>query len=149
MLRTITNGAIAALAALALSGLWANAAGAQPAGVRAVDHPEIGRHLVNANGITIYFNDRDGAAAPSCTGDCAENWPPFAPAAAEAAAGNFSIIERKDGLQQWAYQNVPMYMFHEDEALGDIKGNLVRNDWRAFRPCFGMQPCAEFDLPGG
>ena len=145
MLRLITNGAIAALAVLALIGLWAVTAVAQPAGVRAENHAELGAILVNAKGITIYFNDRDGANDPSCTGKCAEKWPPFAPAAGEAAGGSFSIIERDDDLKQWAYQNVPMYRFVEDEQLGDIKGNLIDNDWRAFRPCFGAAPCPAFD----
>ncbi len=145
MLRLITNGAIAALTALVLSGMLATTASAQPAGVRVENNPELGAILVNANGMTIYFNDRDGASLPSCTGDCAEKWPPFAPAAGESPNATFSIIEREDGLQQWAYQKVPMYLFHEDEALGDIKGNLIANDWRTFRPCFGAQPCTEFD----
>ncbi len=150
MLRSITNGAVAALTALALSGLWATTAGAQPAGLSVADNPEIGRHMVDANGMTIYIweddvVDANGMAVSMCTGGCAERWPPFQPAAGEAASDTLSIIEREDGMKQWAYQNVPLYHFADDEAPGDIEGFGVANDWWSFRPCFGAQPCAEFD----
>ena len=82
MLRSITNGAIAALAALALSGLWAMTASAQPAGLSKVQNAKIGGHVVDPKGMTIYIWEDDvvdaaGVAVSMCTGGCAENWPPL------------------------------------------------------------------------
>ena len=150
MLRPITKVAIAALAALALSGLWASSAAAQPAGVQAMANAEVGLIGVTANGMTLYFNDRQtnvgGVPVSNCTGDCLDAWPAFSPMAGETPGGDYTIVEREDGIRQWAYQSVLLYTFAED-AAGDTKGHLVNNDWRVLRPCLGGMPCPGF-APG-
>ena len=89
--------------------------------------------------------DANGVAVSMCVGACAAAWPPFSPVAGESPSGDFSIIEREDGMQQWTYSNVPLYRFAQDEEAGDIKGYGVANDWWAFRPCLGGVPCPAFD----
>jgi len=49
-------------------------------------------------------------------------WTPvYAPGAARET-GDFSIIAREDGTQQWAYKNKPLFTFKGDYSPGDING---------------------------
>lgn len=61
---------------------------------------------------------------PSCT----DLWPPvFAPADA-APVGEWSIVERRDGRQQWAYEEQPLYTSVRDEQPGDTYGGTRRSN---------------------
>nr|WP_298728609.1 hypothetical protein [uncultured Steroidobacter sp.] len=59
---------------------------------------------------------------PSCT----DLWPPvLAPQGAEKV-GKWSIIERKDGTKQWAYDEEPLYTSVLDRQPGDVLGGTSR-----------------------
>ncbi len=60
----------------------------------------------------------DVDARPSCI----DYWPPvYAPADAKPV-GSFTVVTRKDGKTQWAYEGYALYTSHLDERPGDVRG---------------------------
>lgn len=58
---------------------------------------------------------------------CTALWPPvLAPADAEPV-GEWTVIERRDGLRQWAYDEQPLYTSVRDRVPGDALGGSVRD----------------------
>lgn len=92
--------------------------------------------LVNPAGMTLYTFDRDAAGSGKsvCNGPCATNWPPLAAAAGAKGSGDWSVITRDDGAQQWAYKGKPLYTWIKDTKPGDRTGDGVNNVWRLARP---------------
>ena len=96
---------------------------------------------VDKDGFTLYTfeNDRndtdeDGAGDSDCNGGCAEIWPPLFAEKGSTALGEFSIIARDDGNDQWAYKGLPLYFFANDAAAGDTNGEAVNDIWYVARP---------------
>ena len=79
---------------------------------------------------------------------CAQVWRPFTAPPSAKAIGKWSIIQRKDGGRQWAYDDLPVYTFHLDEQPGDVLGaradKLILDAPAARRPV-GPPP----DVPSG
>ncbi|HTU70829.1 MAG TPA: hypothetical protein VMF11_10980 [Candidatus Baltobacteraceae bacterium] len=93
-----------------------------------------GGALVDAKGMTLYVFAKDTAATSNCTGKCAIIWPPLLAPSGATASGKFSIITRKDGTKQWAYNGMPLYLFSKDTAPGQQKGNGIKGVWKVARP---------------
>lgn len=55
---------------------------------------------------------------PSCT----EVWPPVIPSEGAEEVGGWTIIERQDGVPQWAYGGYPLYTSILDKQPGDVNG---------------------------
>lgn len=53
---------------------------------------------------------------------CVQHWPPLAAPAGAAPVGNFTIIKRADGIDQWAYRGYPLYLSHRDSMPGETNG---------------------------
>jgi predicted lipoprotein with Yx(FWY)xxD motif len=92
--------------------------------------------LTNSAGMTLYTFDRDaaGSGKSACNGPCAANWPPLMAAAGAKAAGDYTIVTRDDGSQQWAYKGKPLYVWSKDAKPGDRTGDGFNNAWRVARP---------------
>lgn len=97
-----------------------------------------GAFLVDANGMSLYLFLADhGAAAPTCTGDCATNWPPLIVAGADAqpTVGDgvdpdlLGTIKRDDGTFQVTYAGYPLYHYAKDTKAGDVNGQGVGGKW--------------------
>jgi predicted lipoprotein with Yx(FWY)xxD motif len=43
--------------------------------------------------------------------------------------GDFTVVRRDDGLQQWAYKGKPLYTFAGDAISGDAKGHRLDDTW--------------------
>jgi predicted lipoprotein with Yx(FWY)xxD motif len=60
-------------------------------------------------------------------------WPPFLAAEGAAAEGEWTLVDvtDKDGAKKkmWAYEGMPLYLYFEDKAQGDIKGDGVGGVW--------------------
>lgn len=120
--------ALGALAAL----LFATAAFAEgPAKV--VDTAK-GKVFADAKGMTLYYFDKDGMGASNCYDKCAKNWPPLKAGAYDKAMGEWTIIKRKDGSMQWAYDGKPVYLWVKDMKPGDTTGDGVGGVWHAAKP---------------
>ena len=85
--------------------------------------------LTDANGMTLYTWDNDETGVTNCYDQCATNWPPLIATDGAAAEGDFTLVERTDGTQMWAYQGEPLYLWVKDEAPGDTTGDGVGGTW--------------------
>jgi predicted lipoprotein with Yx(FWY)xxD motif len=93
-----------------------------------------GSRLMTADGMSLYVFDKDSAEKSNCYGDCAAEWPPMTAAAnASPSTPSLSVIRRKDGTSQWAWMGRPLYLFDEDLAPGDMKGDGYSPDWHLAR----------------
>ena len=57
---------------------------------------------------------------------CVDMWAPVLVAAGSKPVGAWSIVARKDGTQQWAYDEHPLYTSNLDHAPGDVMGGMAR-----------------------
>jgi predicted lipoprotein with Yx(FWY)xxD motif len=123
-----------------------------PQGITLIQHGA-GWTLVTADGKSIYTYEKDksqpgkstcnGAEKPSAPQvekeksdpACETLWPPVVASSPAANFGNWSIVERHDGVKQWAYNGQPLYTFAQDPYAGATFGDGVQNLWYlAMRP---------------
>ncbi|MGH6624435.1 MAG: COG4315 family predicted lipoprotein, partial [Burkholderiaceae bacterium] len=78
--------------------------------------------LTSKDGRTLYTFDKDQSGTSNCAGGCIVAWPAFTVANSALAGGDFSIITRADGVQQWAFKGMPLYFFAADAKPGDANG---------------------------
>lgn len=97
----------------------------------------VGIVLVGPNGMTLYIYDRDEPGVTNCYNQCAVNWPPFLVEDAAMADENWTIVDRTDGTQMWAYMGMPLYYWINDTAPGDATGDGVGDVWHVV-PVDGM-----------
>ena len=88
-----------------------------------------GEVLTDAKGMTLYTFDKDAGGTSACYDTCATKWPPLAAAAGAAAEGKYTLIDRKDGSKQWAYDGHPLYLWQKDKKPGDMTGDGVGKVW--------------------
>lgn len=88
-----------------------------------------GDHYVNKDGMTLYSFDKDSAGVSTCYDTCAVNWPPLLADAGAKAKDGFTLVKRKDGSMQWAYDGKPMYLYIKDKKAGDKTGDGVGGTW--------------------
>ena len=58
---------------------------------------------------------------------CAEVWPPVLASTADKPVGKWSLVDRKNGAKQWAYDGYPLYTSVLDERPGDTRGHGGRS----------------------
>lgn len=92
--------------------------------------------LVGPDGRTLYTFTKDsaGSGASACYQQCATNWPPLPVASGAKPIGDFSIVQRTDNTQQWAYKGWPLYYFAKDSQAGDKRGDGVGGVWKLAKP---------------
>ncbi|MFN3974496.1 MAG: hypothetical protein ACK4K2_04380 [Dehalococcoidia bacterium] len=112
-----------------------------PAGTRVEvsPHAQLGNILTDAQGRTLYLFTLDSPNTTTCTGACAQNWPPLLTAAAPVAGERVNpallgTIRRPEGSTQVTYNGWPLYYFVADRAPGDAKGQGVRGVWFVVSP---------------
>ncbi|WP_025915964.1 hypothetical protein [Herminiimonas sp. CN] len=124
----IIRSGFSVLTAALLAGSASMAAAQMP--VRAADGM-----LTNAAGMTLYTFDKDAANSgkSACNGPCAANWPPLLAQPADQASGDYSIIMRDDGQQQWAFKGKPLHQWSRDQKPGDKSGDGFNSVWHIVR----------------
>ncbi len=118
----------------------ATSADAGTATLEVAESADVGAHLVDTEGRTLYsfLNDSPGVAA--CSGDCATNWPPATveegeqPTGGDGVTGEISTLERGDGSLQLTVEGWPLYRYAADQAAGDTTGEGVGGVWFVARP---------------
>ena len=90
--------------------------------------------LVDAKGMSLYTFDKDTGSESTCYDTCAQMWPPFAAPDDADESEKFTVVERKDGTKQWAYEGKPLYFWINDVDPGERTGDGVEGVWRLARP---------------
>lgn len=85
--------------------------------------------ITDANKMTLYVFDKDAQGVSECYDSCAENWPPYLGAAGDEMGSGWTLVERKDGAMQWAYDGKPVYYFAGDQKPGDAMGDGKNGVW--------------------
>ncbi len=85
--------------------------------------------LTDAKGMTLYTFDKDTTGQSNCYEGCAAKWPPLLAADGATAEGDYTLVTRKDGAMQWAYDGKPLYLWIDDVAPADTTGDGVGGVW--------------------
>jgi predicted lipoprotein with Yx(FWY)xxD motif len=99
----------------------------------------LGMVLVASNGHTLYELDKDTPTMAMCTGGCAGLWPPLTATGTPTGgtgvdATKLTILTGPNGMQV-VYAGHPLYMFSQDSAPGDVKGQgFAGNIWHVVSP---------------
>ncbi|MEV7094417.1 SCO0930 family lipoprotein [Amycolatopsis sp. NPDC051045] len=97
----------------------------------------LGAVLADAEGHTLYRYAKD-TTEPTCTGACAEAWPPLVSDVPALAAGVDSrlvgLVTRPDGRKQVTVGGRPVYRYAKDTGTGVALGRDVSADWAAITP---------------
>lgn len=102
----------------------------------ALGDTSLGDVLVDGDGMTLYLFTKDTGGTSTCSGGCADTWPPLtvdgAPTAGEGVDGDeLGTIERDDGTTQVTYHGMPLYLYAADAEPGDVAGQGVGGVWFA------------------
>jgi len=92
----------------------------------------LGPMIVDSRGLTLYLFEADTGNASTCSGACAQTWPPLltkgAPQAGNgAAAGQLGTTARPDGTKQVTYAGHPVYYYAGDTKPGDTSGEGINS----------------------
>jgi predicted lipoprotein with Yx(FWY)xxD motif len=91
--------------------------------------------LTDSEGLTLYYFRKDEPGASNCNDPCSDTWPPV-PAdedidTSALDASRLGSVTRDDGTEQLAYDGLPLYLFKDDVAPGDVRGQGVSGAWFA------------------
>jgi predicted lipoprotein with Yx(FWY)xxD motif len=80
--------------------------------------------------MTVYMFAADTGSSPTCTGACAEVWPPVTSAAGarasgQALAGELGTVARSGGTMQITYKGHPLYYYRADTTSAEVSGQDV------------------------
>jgi predicted lipoprotein with Yx(FWY)xxD motif len=113
------------------------------------NNPKLGKIIVDSKGNTLYYfeKDKQNSGASTCSGACAQVWPPYTasgkPQASKgAAASKLGTIKRSDGTTEVTYNGWPLYTYAGDKKPGDTNGNDFSQfgaQWYALTPA-GVKP---------
>jgi predicted lipoprotein with Yx(FWY)xxD motif len=86
-----------------------------------------GKFLVGAGGRAIYLWDADKSSMSTCTGACAQAWPPVLTKGTPKGTGGVKASElgtskRSDGTTQVTYNGHPLYYYVGDTTAGSTTG---------------------------
>lgn len=79
--------------------------------------------FADARGRTLYTYDKDEPGKSNCVAECAERFNPVIALEGARVFGEWSLVKREDGAQQWAWRSQPLYTYREDADPGSVFGN--------------------------
>jgi predicted lipoprotein with Yx(FWY)xxD motif len=87
----------------------------------------LGTFLVDAKGRTLYLWNADKGSMSTCTGACAQAWPPLTTTGTPKASGAvksslLGTTKRSDGSREVTYAGHPLYTFAGDTQPGQTTG---------------------------
>lgn len=92
---------------------------------------DLGDHLVDAEGNTLYISTDDEDGVSNCGPECARIWQPVegdATVFGDLDEALIGTVDREDGTTQVTYDGAPLYRFVSDQA-GDARGHGVNGTW--------------------
>jgi predicted lipoprotein with Yx(FWY)xxD motif len=99
-----------------------------PLGIKVQEVADANGHaLTDEKGMPLYAFAGDlKKGEPSCgEAPCLHKWKPFAAPLLAVAIGDFTVINRADGVRQWAFKGEPLYTWSADVEIGDARGRTV------------------------
>jgi predicted lipoprotein with Yx(FWY)xxD motif len=98
----------------------------------------LGTILQNSKGFTLYQLTTDSSSMSSCSGGCAQTWPPLLlPKGVDRVVSDglkgFSTITRPGGGRQVVYRGMPLYTYAGDARPGQANGQGIGGVWFAVR----------------
>ena len=101
--------------------------GSGAASVVSTKTSSLGTFLVDSNGRALYLWDADHGSKSTCSGACAQAWPPLTTTATPKAGGAvkaslLGTTERADGSREVTYAGHPLYTFAGDTQAGQTTG---------------------------
>lgn len=85
--------------------------------------------LTDYRGQMLYTFARDGKS-PACKAECMEVWPPVLAPALARPIGDWTTVDRPDGVRQWAFRGRLVYTFSEDNVALEAKGTDAGGIWK-------------------
>lgn len=90
----------------------------------------LGKILVDSQGHTLYLFEKDTGTKSTCTGACAEQWPPLGASGKPVVGSGLSASKigttpRSDGAAEVTYNGHPLYLFAGDSKPGDTNGQGI------------------------
>jgi predicted lipoprotein with Yx(FWY)xxD motif len=117
----------------AAGGTSSSEAGPPSAAVLRTAGSPLGQIAVDADGFAVYVFDQDTAGTSTCTGSCADLWPPVtadtADPVVDGVTGDVGTITRDDGTLQVTLEDRPLYTYAADSDAGDVTGQGVEDVW--------------------
>src|ERR1700722_11347688 len=101
---------------------------------------KLGTYLIASNGMTLYTYGKDTAGISTCTGACAQDWPPYTVPRGSTlnlqagVSGTISTMIRADGTTQVTHNGMPLYFYSGDKTSDDTNGASVSADWKVAKP---------------
>jgi predicted lipoprotein with Yx(FWY)xxD motif len=101
--------------------------GSGAASVVSTKTSSLGTFLVDGNGRALYLWDADHGSKSTCSGACAQAWPPVTTTGTPKASGAvkaslLGITKRADGSREVTYAGHPLYTFAGDTKAGQTAG---------------------------
>ncbi len=88
--------------------------------------------LADTTGLTLYYFTPDSAMAATCTGSCAQLWPPLTASGGSAMgtglSGTLTTISDASGAQV-VYNGHPLYRYSGDKSQSDATGEGLLGKW--------------------
>ena len=115
---------------------------------------QVGRHIVDKDGFTLYYFANDANGQSSCTGGCTSTWEKYYADTNTTTYGNgllksdFATIEPSSGSLQTTYKGWPLYYYRPGgvrEAAGETRGEGIGNVWFVAKPNYSIM-IANFQL---
>ncbi|KUN86355.1 SCO0930 family lipoprotein [Streptomyces griseoruber] len=111
------------------------------AGLSVRNDPNLGKIVVDKNGMTVYRFVKDKAwpkPVSNCNDACRDKWPIVDPVDFSQTKGiqekGYMNFTRSDGDKQQTINCFPIYTFSGDKSPGDINGQGVGGTWYAVAP---------------
>jgi predicted lipoprotein with Yx(FWY)xxD motif len=101
---------------------------------------KLGRIVVDAKGMTVYYFTKDvkDSGKSNCTGECIAAWPPVLAQSdspkVEGVTGTVGTIPTPEGKKQITINGMPIYYWVNDKAPGDTTGQDVNKVWYVVAP---------------
>ena len=104
--------------------------------LKAVNNDKFGSIAVDAAGKSLYMFDNDTSPTSTCTGTCAQTWPPLlipaggsTPVPNTGITGTLTLSARSEGGSQIVLNGKPLYRYSGDSNPGDTNGDGVAGKW--------------------
>lgn len=130
-IRTVALTLLAGAILVSCAGMRSGSGDLGPLGTKMTS---LGMALTDPKGMTLYTYKDDPDGDSICFKRCARKWPPMEAATTAKPTGRLSIIERKDGVRQYAFNGRALYRWVKDKAPGDTTGHNKGEVWFLARP---------------